>query len=137
MIKKTRWRPDTCGCEVEYEWDDSLAQENRVHQASGIIRKCSAHQNTSSKEDHFDKVLKENQMKNVVEGRLLEDESLTDQFTDEQRNLRRRLKPGIKYNWSFDQNRNLIVDLVGGTKTQKEVLKAKTDSLFGNKVAIK
>lgn len=24
----TRWKPDTCGCVIEYAWDDSLADED-------------------------------------------------------------------------------------------------------------
>ncbi len=27
----TRWRPDTCGCVIEYEWDDAEAEEARQH----------------------------------------------------------------------------------------------------------
>lgn len=137
MIKTTRWRPDTCGCEIEYEWDDSVTAENRVHKASKIIKACSVHSANLTKENHYDKVLKENQMKNQVWGKLLEDPTLVNESLDADGNVAKNLKPGIKYDWSFDKDRNLIVDIIGGSKKQKDDLKAKTDILFGTKVAIK
>ena len=27
----TRWRPDTCGCVIEYEWDSDRPEEARRH----------------------------------------------------------------------------------------------------------
>lgn len=37
-IRTTKWRPDTCGCELEYEWDDSVAEEQRTHTCTRIVR---------------------------------------------------------------------------------------------------
>lgn len=36
-IRTTKWRPDTCECELEYQWDDSLAEAQRTHTCSRII----------------------------------------------------------------------------------------------------
>jgi hypothetical protein len=30
MIKRTLWKPDTCDCEVEYEWDDKIPAAERT-----------------------------------------------------------------------------------------------------------
>src|SRR3989304_5748981 len=42
-IRTTRWRPDTCGCELEYEWDDSLPEAQRVHTCVRIVRNGPEH----------------------------------------------------------------------------------------------
>jgi hypothetical protein len=43
MLKTTLWRPDTCGCEVEYQWDTGQPLDTRVHTPSGVWVLCSAH----------------------------------------------------------------------------------------------
>lgn len=30
-IKRTTWHPDTCGCVIEYEWDEAAPHQSRVH----------------------------------------------------------------------------------------------------------
>ena len=37
-VKTTRWSPDTCGCVLEYSWDDALPQEARVHVYADTVR---------------------------------------------------------------------------------------------------
>jgi hypothetical protein len=41
-IKRTRWTPDTCGCVLEYEWDDALPVDARVHRAVDAVP-CAIH----------------------------------------------------------------------------------------------
>lgn len=31
MLKTTTWRPSTCGCVLEYEWDTELSEDKRTH----------------------------------------------------------------------------------------------------------
>jgi hypothetical protein len=134
MIKKTRWRPDTCGCEIEYEWDDSLSQEKRVHTPSQIIKKCEFHQDMLNKNEHYTKVLEENQTKNRVWGKLLEISTLTADKVSEDGETHKELKPNITYNWSFDADRNLVVDMPLSAK-EKNDLRGKVSEFI--KVIIK
>ena len=57
MIKITTWRPDTCECEIEYSWDDTVPQDQRVYTAHQINRACPAHQAIANKVQHFSAVL--------------------------------------------------------------------------------
>jgi len=62
-IRKTRWKPDTCGCVVELEWDASLPQEDRVHTVPRV-EACAAHCALPSAGERYDAVLAENRLKN-------------------------------------------------------------------------
>jgi len=42
-IQITRWKPDTCDCTIEYEWDDTVPPESRTHTFNNLVDKCSAH----------------------------------------------------------------------------------------------
>lgn len=35
-FRTTRWEPDTCDCVVEYDWDDAVSQDTRVHLFRGV-----------------------------------------------------------------------------------------------------
>lgn len=39
----TRWSPDTCGCVLEYEWDDAVDVDARVHVPCAPVSVCSTH----------------------------------------------------------------------------------------------
>jgi hypothetical protein len=80
VINRTRWAPDTCDCELEYEWDTDEPEDRRVHNFSKVIKACEAHNrivppNTTAQEQLkriYDTVLEENQRKNQALGRALE-----------------------------------------------------------------
>ena len=38
----TRWRPDTCGCVVDFEWDDETPEEERAFTCIAI-EPCEQH----------------------------------------------------------------------------------------------
>ena len=42
-IRTTTWRPDTCGCVIEYDWDDAVPAAARVHSFRSCGR-CAIHQ---------------------------------------------------------------------------------------------
>lgn len=37
------WKPDTCGCIIHYQWDDSVPQQDIVTELFAIERVCEAH----------------------------------------------------------------------------------------------
>jgi hypothetical protein len=75
------WQPDTCGCELHYQFDDTLPAEGRVHvpiheytDVTGNVRTtkhCLLHSGLTPDELH-DHVTKENVTKNRVHGHLME-----------------------------------------------------------------
>lgn len=93
-LQKTLWRPDTCGCEIEYSWDDTVAQEDRVHDLHSI-KKCPIHQGDFDA-TAYGKVKDENQSKNFAIGLMVKTIAKLDGGQNE-----------IK--WRFDENRNVIL----------------------------
>jgi hypothetical protein len=71
MIRTTKWRPDTCGCEIEYSWDDSIPQDQRTHSISKVNSVCVLHpQHAGDPVNHFVALLDENSSKNIAMGIL-------------------------------------------------------------------
>ncbi len=137
-IKVTTWRPDTCDCEIEYEWDADLDGSVRTHVLKQINKVCEAHK-TLSIGEQWNAAMDENTRKNKVLGRVIENfPELTETEIKEDGSEIKQLKRGTQYNWSFDKDRNLEVEITGMTPTQKVALKTVTDSEFGvGKVKIK
>lgn len=91
--KKTTWRPDTCGCEVIYEFDHDLPLEGQDPVVVSVTL-CADHAGLPpGLQDKFDHILRQNQRKNeALEEAYLElgiDESdgkafekLFDQYVD-------------------------------------------------------
>ena len=46
-IRLTGWRPDTCGCDVVYQWDNDLPPGQRVFTVHSVRRRCAAHSGLS------------------------------------------------------------------------------------------
>lgn len=71
MIRTTLWKPDTCSCEIEYSWDDTVPQDQRVHTPVRSVRKCAAHAAATTPVVHHADLMDENPRKNKAEARLL------------------------------------------------------------------
>jgi hypothetical protein len=72
MKHTTRWRPDTCACVLEFEWDDEDSEEIRAHNAIKVER-CGAHPHEGEPNQNvFETVHRENQHKNTVLQHLLD-----------------------------------------------------------------
>lgn len=96
MIQKTLWSPDTCECQIEYQWDDAVAQEDRVHTVSRVLKACPIHDHHADIDAHYEDVLKENQSKNKAIGLLVKTLPKLDGGENE-------------IQWSFDKDRNVIL----------------------------
>ena len=137
MLHKNLWRPDTCDCELVYEWDDALDENSRVHTISAVNKTCPAHSSITDKTKHYNTVLEENKRKNILYGKILENmPTAVEEITQEDGSVAKQLKKGRDYKWSFDAERVLQVDLVGFTIAEKDALKILADDLFPNKVTI-
>ena len=112
----TKWRPDTCGCEIDYEWDKDAPAESRIHSAKNVIT-CEFHAGT--KELVFEKVKTENTNKNKVYNKVLEDNDIAEDVVMGG-GTTRKLKPGINVKWSFDPNRKLEVEIIGVDQVKKD-----------------
>lgn len=62
----TRWKPDTCPCVIDYEWDAQVPASRRVHTWFETIRACPAH--TEVGPAHYAAVLADNKRKNTCQG---------------------------------------------------------------------
>ena len=105
-IQITRWSPDTCRCVIDYQWDDSVPQEKREHTVSSIVSKCSFHDQLPDDNTHYGTVIDENQNKNIVLSKIQDNVPAATE-TDTKGNV--SLKEGVIL-WSFDSNRNLVIE---------------------------
>lgn len=117
MKRVTRWSPDTCGCVLEYEWDDSQDENTRTHSFKRIIKACPEHAALAGK-PHYDQVLLENTRKNIA-------------FDEIQ-----KAHPQVtldNYLWFFDKDRVLQVSLMGVDlpEAAKRGLQTALDARFG------
>lgn len=136
MKKLTRWSPDTCGCVIDYEWDDTQAEDVRVHTAVRTVKRCLAHQADTDVALHYSKALEENQRKNKALQKLLE--SCPKSMKRETKIVGSNV-PGEDFItppvWRFNENRDLEIDLPEVDLVTKE--KLKTDlAEFGTKVKL-
>lgn len=130
MIKTTLWRPDTCECEIEYQWDSELSEDERVHTVSKIKKGCQYHSKLNEV-DCFNTVSEENLRKNIVLKQIIENvESATQEKEQVDGSIVKDLANGKKYDWSFDKDRNLVVNLIGFTVQEKASTKTITDAIF-------
>ena len=66
-IQRTLWRPDTCGCQFEYEWDDSVSENLRTHTPVRVVARCARHNGfLANIVTHFAQVADENPRKNKL-----------------------------------------------------------------------
>lgn len=117
MKRITRWSPDTCGCILEYEWDDAQDENTRTHSFKRIIKTCPEHAVLAGK-PHYDQVLSENTRKNIGLNIIQKNHP---EVTDD------------NYLWWFDKGRILQVSLVGITlgTAKGEKLQSDFDKQFG------
>ena len=127
-LQTTRWSPDTCGCVVDYTWDDSVSQEARTHHYAGHVLKCSAHAPLSD-EAAYAALTDENPRKNQTL------QALSDAFpsitTSDALGNKVLKKDGSGPVWHFDSNRVLNVSVGSLTLAQKASVQATLDIVHG------
>jgi hypothetical protein len=116
-IRETTWRPDTCGCEIVYSWDDELPEAVRKHDMSKANRRCAAHASHEDIKVHFDTITEENRRKNIA--------------FEEVKKIIPALTPEF-YQWEFDQNRILKIVLNGPTNSEKVAVIDALNTRFGS-----
>lgn len=117
----TVWRPDTCGCAVEY---DNLGVYVKT------VKACPAHALSAGSSQHLTKLLGENRLKNNVLNDISKEVgiSLEPKTEAEKIALDELLK---KYEYKFDATRKLVVSHPDLNVTDMDTkLKAK----YGNNV---
>jgi hypothetical protein len=106
-IHVNRWYPDTCGCCIEFEWDDALPPDQREHIQRGVPVLCERHAAFSDRIGHLARIRVENLRKNRVINRILENHpALAEQLA-----------------WRFDNDHILRVDLPQLTRLQRIALR--------------
>lgn len=119
MIRKTLWKPDTCGCEMEFNWDDAVDTSFRTHTLSRVIAKCSFHSKLTAAKA-WAAVNRENVLKNTVYRKILETvPTARDTLVQDDGAEVWSLKDSKEYRWAFDATRTLKVTLAGFTAAEK------------------
>ena len=146
MIQKTLWSPDTCdptgenkfSCQIEYQWYDTVPQDQRTHTVSEIIKVCPIHAHHLTKEAHYQDVLDENRSKNKAIGLLVKKipklEAYLAQEEQEEIVLRtmddgsvfsyKRKKPNEQVKWRFEADRSIVLSHSLLTQVDKETMNA-------------
>jgi hypothetical protein len=136
-LHTTRWSPDTCDCVLEYEWDDSLPQNQIVISYKNTVSQCVNHQelNGNNKKDTYDSVNEENKRKNGTITELVSKMQSDFGETDPQTGAI-TLKKGINVSWTWSgtaPNRIMTLTVTGITLTTNKLNQAKAflDTKFG------
>jgi len=125
-MNSCEWRPDTCDCVLEYEWDEDLPLEERTFSVKSIQKKCKHHDKTDKDKDHFEVILEENRRKNLAVKALL---GAVGEGEIELQNIE----------FEFDKDRNVILSHYPHKKPWKDEHKTKIEAAFvsfGGKVKL-
>lgn len=77
MLKTTVWRPDTCNCVLEFQWDTEDPELNRVHTFLPPKEVCQVHSLVAPRIIN-EEVMRENRIKNVAISMLVEGTELNE-----------------------------------------------------------
>ena len=140
------WTTDTCGCntyryfdengDVRYiEYEEAVLLHNEIYKnypestlspdkhPQPEDKTCEFHAKIATAEEHFNTVLAENENKNLMEKHLVENmPDHVDIVMNEDGSMSKQWKKGVKYDWSFDENRELLVDIKGIVPVDKVAL---------------
>lgn len=128
-IRTTTWHPDTCDCIVEFEWDDAVAADQRVHTGKRNVRVCARHASVAGADQigHFARLMDENPRKNKLLERL---RSQFSELTETDGSGQVVLKRGV-VSWSFDDSHVLHISVPSLTTQKKTLAQAWCDANLG------
>ena len=136
MIKTTRWKPDTCGCVIEYEWDTEVPQDSRVH-TPVLVEPCSQHAGISTTESRFSAVVGDNGLKNEIYNMILENiPTAVEVVNTEGGGTEIRLAGGRKFTFEFDNSRHLTLTLINFTAQEKTAVQTYANQRWPGRVTV-
>lgn len=103
-IQTTNWAPDTCGCQLKYEWDDAVPENQRVTSLSVVNKSCPYHSALLPNQlIVYNTIMDENQKKNNSLQVAVDTipQSLADTVINPDGSTTNYLKSSVAYNWSF------------------------------------
>lgn len=121
-----RWRPDTCGCVLDVTDDMS--------RATSVVA-CSVHRGQSTGRV-FAAVRRENTLKNQAHAIVLEQSELAEDVEVEGSTVR-RLRSGVEFEWGFDKDRTLDVDVKGASESGRARLESQLTLSLPNMVRVR
>lgn len=132
---RNRWQPDTCGCEVEFEFDDDADAVERKHKLVKIHKACKAHADLHSYlnrtfEDAAVPFHQENKRKNMALDAYANALGLPNDETRHEKTSQNLAK------WYFDENRILHIVSKGLTKTKITQVHNQLAEKFGEKTVV-
>jgi len=116
------WRPDTCGCVLEFWFDDELPSELVVHSWEATKTTCPEHILITDGATLYAAVLEENQRKNIALGMV---KTLATVDRDELQRV---------HQWSFDSSSPRVLTLSFGRlipASEVSGMQAAADLQFG------
>lgn len=110
VAKVTRWRPDTCECDVTYSWDTDDPEDVRVHTPNSVTRLCPGHASIGGNPQAVvEAVWRENRSVNRLRGVLIAQGRPANQVVDD-----------LVFSFSGDgAGRSLSVSVRGGVSGQQ------------------
>lgn len=135
MIRTTRWTPDTCGCTLEYQWDDAVPESSRTHTLSRVVTACPAHATLPSDAARYDAAVDENSTKNQAKAEILAKVAAlaaTVINPDGSSFVDFRNPPTVTFGLPYvGKGRSLTVTVPGITAPQRAAAQAALDAKFG------
>ena len=133
-IKTTRYSPDTCACVIDYTWDDTTTEDQRVHTLSNYVNKCAAHSSLATDQQRWNAVFEENPRKNLALQHILNNSPTTALYdiVDGARQLKNSI--ALNFSWSgVAPNRVLTLSFTGISLTtnQKNSVQTFLNNRFG------
>ena len=95
-IQITRWSPDTCDCVIDYSWDSTTSEDDRIHAHHQSIKTCTSHAGITGS-DHHNIIVRENQSKNYMHAHAVRLCALQVGLPSDTTEL----VEGVEFEWSF------------------------------------
>lgn len=131
MMKRTLWRPDTCGCAIEYSWDSEADVSHIELSEFSMEETCPRHFGLVNAETIFEAVKTENQNKNIVVNQISElHQDLQIASEDDEGNISYSPNPR-KIRGYYTENGELHIALSGLSFTIKTAVVTASASITG------